>query len=118
VIHSRPFAYSIAAFLAVVLLAGGGVFAFQARWQRHVSIAEVPQKPATISRRTAAGRIAILRSEATAQFLHTGGAYEAHPQYWKDLALHHLPWQKTTGRDSRLPAAGQRGGGHVDNRHA
>lgn len=48
-------------------------------------MAEVPQKAAVISQRTGGGRVAILRSEATAQFLHSGSGYEAHPQYWKDL---------------------------------
>lgn len=100
-IHSKFFAYSIAAFLAVLLLASGGVFLFQAYWPQHISVAEVPQKAAVVFKRSDAGRIAILRSETTAQFLHSGTGYEAHPQYWRDL-LTQAGWASELISDDQL----------------
>ncbi len=71
--------------LAVLLAAGIAFAAYQSFLIGEISIAEDTRHSALRVQGDSAPRIAILRSEATAQFLRSGASYEAHPQYWQKL---------------------------------
>lgn len=91
----------LASAFPLVVVAGGLLVAFQAAWVGQVSVSEIGREPAALVRSGAGGRVAILRSEATAQFLQSGPAYEAHPQYWQNL-LRRAGWAADVISDAQL----------------
>jgi peptidoglycan/xylan/chitin deacetylase (PgdA/CDA1 family) len=101
VIHSRLFSYSIAAIFAVLIVATTAIVGYQTFWDKHASVTDARANPGVVARQVNGGRIAILRSEATAQFLHSGAAYESHPQYWHSL-LTKAGWPSDLISDEQL----------------